>query len=222
MADNAARLPNSCPSDAVMIVIAAWTGARWGEITGLQRHNTFVGDDNNGYINIDPLLGALIESSRGLELGPPKTPESARRISLPPSLTRLLRSHLSSHDHPHVFLSARGEWHRRSNFSRRVLRPAADGTRHQARPAVTLSPAMPGLTFHGLRHGHKTWMIADQIPEVAQSRRLGHLLDDKIQETYSHVAAEVETRLLQALEDRWDKAAANSPNTPAWRSAASP
>jgi integrase len=101
-----------------------------------------------------------------------------------------------------------------------VLRPAADGTQHQARPAVTVSPVKPGLTFHGLRHGHKTWMIADQIPEVAQSRRLGHLLDDKIQETYSHVAAEVEARLLQALEDRWNKAVANSPDTPAWRAAA--
>jgi integrase len=222
VADNAARLPAGGPSDAVMIVLAAWTGARWGEITGLQRHNTFVeDDDNNGSIKIAPRVGALIESSHGLELGPPKTPESARRISLPPSLTRLLRAHLASHDHPHVFLSARGEWHRRSNFARRVLRPAADGTQHQARPAVALSPAKPGLTFHGLRHGHKTWMIADQIPEVAQSRRLGHLLEDKIQETYSHVAVEVETRLLQALEDRWNKAVANSPDNPAWRTAAS-
>jgi integrase len=222
VADNAARLPGGGPSDAVMIAIAAWTGARWGEITGLQRHNTFVEDDDNGYIRIDPMVGALIESSRGLELGPPKTTESARRISLPPPLTRLLRAHLASHDHPHVFLSARGEWHRRSNFARRVFRSAADGTTHQRRPAVLLSPATPGLTFHGLRHGHKTWMIADQIPEVAQSRRLGHLLEDKIQETYSHVAAEVEARLLRSLEDRWNKAVANSPDSPAWRSSASP
>jgi hypothetical protein len=65
-------------------------------------------------------------------------------------------------------------------------------------------------------------VIADGIPEVAQSRRLGHLLDDKIQETYSHVAAEVEARLLQALEDRWNKAVANSSDTPAWRSTKSP
>ena len=69
---------------------------------------------------------------------------------------------------------------------------------------------MPGLTFHGLRHSHKTWMIADGLPEIAQSRRLGHILPDKIQETYSHVADEVEHRLLQALQDRWDKAIANS------------
>jgi integrase len=75
-----------------------------------------------------------------------------------------------------------------------------------------------GLTFHGLRHSHKTWMIADGIPEVAQSRRLGHILADHIQETYSHVATEVEHRLLEALNDRWDKAVADSPDQPAWRS----
>jgi hypothetical protein len=43
-------------------------------------------------------------------------------------------------------------------------------------------------------------MIADGVPEVAQSRRLGHILGDRIQETYSHVAAEVEHRLLEALK----------------------
>ena len=41
--------------------------------------------------------------------------------------------------------------------------------------------------------------------------------DDRIQETYSHVAAEVEHRLLEALNDRWDKAVADSPDQPAWR-----
>jgi integrase len=123
VADNAARLPGGGPSDAVTIVLAAWTGARWGETTGLQLPNTFVDDDHSGYINIDPL--ALVESSHGLVLGPPRTPEPARRITLLPSVTRLLRAHLASHNHPYVFLSPRGERYWRSNFSRRVLRRAA-------------------------------------------------------------------------------------------------
>ncbi|GGN30127.1 hypothetical protein GCM10011609_87680 [Lentzea pudingi] len=42
-------------------------------------------------------------------------------------------------------------------------------------------------------------MIDDGIPEIAQSLRLGHVMPDKIQETYSHVAASVEARLLQRL-----------------------
>ena len=142
----------------------------------------------------------MIESSRGIELGPPKTAESARTITLPPFLIRLLRAHLDRHDHPHVFTSHRGEPHRRSNFGRRALRPATEGTGYLAAPPVRLEPVKPGLTFHGLRHSHKTWMIADGVPEVAQSRRLGHILGDRIQETYSHVAAEVEHRLLDGLQ----------------------
>jgi integrase len=215
VADNIARLPTAGAGAELLIVTAAWTGARWGEIAALQRRNTHLDD---GVIVIDPLTGAMIESSRGIALGPPKTAESARTITLPPFRIRLLRAHLDHHDHPHVFTSHRGEPHRRSNFGRRALRPATEGTGYLATPPVRLEPAKPGLTFHGLRHSHKTWMIADGIPEVAQSRRLGHILGDRIQETYSHVATEVEHRLLEALNDRWGKAVADSPDQPAERS----
>jgi integrase len=76
---------------------------------------------------------------------------------------------------------------------------------------------VPGLVVHGFRHSHKTWMIADLVPEIAQSRRLGHILHNKIQQTYSHVAAEVEERLLRSLQDRWDKATANADTHPNYR-----
>jgi hypothetical protein len=70
---------------------------------------------------------------------------------------------------------------------------------------------VPGLTFHGLRHSHKTWLIAGGAPEIVQARRLGHHLDNRVIETYSHVAPEVEQRLLDDLEQRWHVAAALSP-----------
>lgn len=65
-------------------------------------------------------------------------------------------------------------------------------------------------------------MIADGIPEVAQAARLGHILQDKMREVYSHVAAEVETRLLDHLQQRWEKAVANAANhhDTTWRNAA--
>lgn len=214
VADNAAQLPGAGSAAAMLMITAAWTGARWGELTGLQRPNL---DLDAAILRIDPDIGTLHESSHGLELGPPKTAESARDVSLPPFLVDLLRVHLDSHHHRHVFVSAMGQLHRRSNFNRRAMRPAADGNLTQPRPPVHLEPVKPGLTFHGFRHSHKTWMIADNVPDIAQSLRLGHILDDKIQQTYSHVAAEVKARLLDALEARWRKAVANSTHTPAWR-----
>jgi integrase len=143
-------------------------------------------------------------------------------VHLVPFNVRLLRTHLATHDHPMVFPAPDGGWHRRSNFSRRAMRPAADGTPPRTRAQVHLQPAKPGLTFHGARHGHKTWMIADGIPEAAQDLRLGHLMADKVRKTYSHVAASVEASLLECLQDRWDKAVASSAHhlDASWRDAA--
>jgi integrase len=210
--DQAARCYDPCA--AVLIVTAAWTGARWGELAGLHRNNLLL---DAGRLIVDPREGALHESAGGkLWLGPPKNAGSARAIALPEFLIPLLERHLASVWSEFVFATPDGHWHRRSNFSRRAMRPAADGQDGQPCPAdghdvaCRTDPVKPGLTFHGLRHSHKTWMIADGVPEIAQSRRLGHVLHDKIQETYSHVAPEVEGRLLQGLQDRWDKATANS------------
>jgi ferredoxin len=121
------------------------------------------GGDNTGYIVIDPHIGAVVESSRGVELAPPKTAESARTITVAPFLVDLLRRHLDAHGQRFVFVTLGGEPHRNSNFGRRALRPAVDGTLDRAPAVVRLAPVKPGLTFHGLRHGHKTWMIADGV-----------------------------------------------------------
>lgn len=200
IADQAAALYG--PGAGLLILTAAYTGARWGELVGLQRHNLHL---DRATLRIDPDIGALHETNTGLVLGPPKNAESARTITLPPFLVHLLRTYLDTHSHPHVFVTIRSELHRRSNFTRRAMRPSADGNLHVANPQLRVHPIKPGLTFHGLRHSHKTWLIADGIPEIAQSKRLGHKLPDKIQETYSHVADEVERRLMKGLKKRWKK-----------------
>src|SRR6266568_2806608 len=111
----------------MLILTAAFTGARWGELTGLQRPNLHLihnaaGNTDSGYFDVDPEIGALHESSAGkLWLGPPKTPESARRVTLPPFLVPLLRQFLTTHNHRHVFVTPDRELHRRSNFSRRAM-----------------------------------------------------------------------------------------------------
>lgn len=64
----------------------------------------------------------------------------------------------------------------------------------------------PGLTFRGLRHSHNSWMIDDDVPEIVRSRRLGHHLDNRLVETYSHVSGDVQRRLLTKLEQRWHAA----------------
>jgi hypothetical protein len=192
------------PSANLLIITAAWTGCRWGELAGLQRDHVNL---HRRTITIDPNTGALHESKHQLWLGPPKTPASARTITLPRFLADLLQMHLATTTGDFVFTSPQDHPLRRSDFDRRVFRPAVDGNTRKG-----THPVRPGLTFHGLRHSHKTWLIADSIPEIAQARRLGHHLSNRLVETYSHVAPEIEHRLIRRLELRWQRA--NQPNRP--------
>lgn len=87
---------------------------------------------------------------------------------------------------------------RRSNFHRRVWRPAPDGNPRN------IPPVIPGMYFHDLRHSHKTWLIEDGVPEVAQAKRLGHRIPG-VRGIYSHVSAVVEQRLVDGLQTRWEQ-----------------
>lgn len=187
-------------TSALLIITAAWTGCRWGELAALQRHNTH---PDNRTITIDPHIGALKETAHHQWLDPPKTPASARTITLPAFLAMLLKHHLATHDHPMVFPNDTGGYLWRHTWLARTFNPAVDGNLHIAHPTVRLYPIRPGLTFHELRHSHKTWLIAAGIPEVAQARRLGHRLDQRVVEVYSHIAEEVEARIQAALKQAW-------------------
>jgi integrase len=130
-------------------------------------------------------------------LGPPKTASSARDVHLPPFLIHLLQEQLDGHDHALVFCGARGAYLRRSSMSRRVWRPALDGDPHTG-----TEPIIAGMHFHDLRHTHKTWLIEDDIPEIAQAKRLGHRMPG-VRGIYSHVTPAMQQRITQALQDRW-------------------
>jgi integrase len=181
--------------DRILIITAAYTGMRWGELAGLRRPNCKLDDAR---ILIDPDEGALHEVGGHLSLGPPKTPAAARDILLPPFLVDLLREHLDSHHHDHVFVGHDGGLLRRSNFHRRTWRPATDGN-----PTKNIPPIVAGMHFHDLRHSHKTWLIEDGVPEAAQAKRLGHRLPG-IRGIYSHVTPAVEQRLVDGLQHRWE------------------
>ncbi|MEU7923259.1 tyrosine-type recombinase/integrase [Micromonospora zamorensis] len=183
------------PSDGLLILTAAYTGMRWGELTGLTRDNV---DLTTGSIHVHPDVGALHEVEGKLFLGPPKTNDSIRHIRLPRFLTNLLAVHLAEQPHDIVFPGARGHHQRRSNFNRRAWTPAVAG-----RPERGTPPVLPGMHFHDLRHTHKTWLIEDGIPEITQARRLGHRLAG-VRGIYSHVTEPMIVTVVEALQRRWE------------------
>jgi integrase len=181
--------------DQILVITAAYTGLRWGELAGLHRDNLHL---DQAVIHVHPDVGALHEVGGKLFLGPPKTADSVRDIHLPAFLVDLLTDLLASHRHPMVFPGARGGYQRRSNFNRRAWTPAAGGS-----PQRGIPPVLAGMHFHDLRHTHKTWLIEDGIPEIAQARRLGHRLGG-VRGIYSHVTPAMRQRLTQALQQRWE------------------
>lgn len=183
-------------ADRVLIIAAAYTGMRWGELVGLQWSRVDLGE---GVAVVDAKVGALHEVNGHLELGPPKTVAGARTIHLPEFLVELLDELRERHPGERfVFTASEGGWHRRANFRRRVWLPAVNGDRKSGR-----EPIAPGLHFHDLRHTHKTWMIEDEVPEVLQHKRLGHKLAG-VRGIYSHTTQPMVDKLLAGLHRRWE------------------
>jgi hypothetical protein len=254
---------------------AGYTGLRWGEAIGLEH-----GYLHPGAIHVEWQLRELNGRFHRL---PPKDDsyrspvwEPCLPVDLPPFLTGLLTRQVQDHPHPacgcaaqhggsdrYVFLGPDGGHYRRSNYARRVFRPACDG-RHEAKdgrppklviadattwPGIPIAawppadpaadytpphcrgiqairddtplacwlPIKPGLTVHGLRHGHKTWMAEDGIPEILAEQRLGHQVPG-MRGLYTHASGRMRDDLKHALQARWDDSlrarAAIAPRSP--------
>ena len=77
-------------------------------------------------------------------------------------------------------------------------------------PLACWLPVKDGLTPHGLRHGHKTWMIEDGIPEILAEQRLGHQVPG-MRGLYAHASQQMREKLTAALQARWDESSGSAP-----------
>lgn len=68
------------------------------------------------------------------------------------------------------------------------------------------APLLPGLTSHGLRHGHQTAMRRDHVPRVLRRDRLGHGRSGDIADHYTHIDNEMIEDMLAGLTRRWQDA----------------
>ncbi|WP_192809760.1 tyrosine-type recombinase/integrase [Actinomadura rudentiformis] len=149
LAERCALLTSS-DTDFVMIVTAAFTAARWSELLGLPPECV-----RDGELDIH---WKLYELNGRFYRGRPKD-GSIRTLDVPPFLDDLLARQLTTSrsctcrgtEDPwcrsgrYLFLSPKGAHFRRSNYSDRVIRPAADGWY----PKRAARPAMPVLVDAG-------------------------------------------------------------------------
>ncbi|MEU1778169.1 MULTISPECIES: hypothetical protein [Streptomyces] len=217
------------PIVGLHILTLAFTGMRFEELLGLQRHNALrrrrqrydTGFFECPVIRIDKETGAFVQYSvrdadgsrrifRGLE--PPKTPQSARDIDIPPFLEKLLRQHLDRWPHEHVFTRPSGVLWWRSHWCI-VLRPAADGRdsspKARSRAArEAWEPIKPGLTARALRKTHDSWQEELGVAPVLGYEQMGHKYPG-IKGTYRRPTPAMRKRRLEGLQELFDKALAN-------------
>jgi Phage integrase family len=71
-------------------------------------------------------------------------------------------------------------------------------------PLACWVPIKDGLTPHGLRHSHKTWMAEDGTPEILAEQRLGHDVPG-MRGLYAHASQRMREELTAALQVRWEE-----------------
>lgn len=168
-----------------LVLTAAGTGARWGELAALE-----VGD-----VDLD---GAAIRVTKAVKqdpnkpgafiVGPTKTKKSRRTITLPSEVVEVLRPLIEN----------------RARTERLFLPPEAGQLRHRTfymdiwmkkcAPAVD----SPAPRFHDLRHSHVAWLIAAGVNLAVIQARLGHEKITTTIDTYGHLLPDLQTQAAQA------------------------
>lgn len=197
-ADEVTALAERTPAgNPVLIVTAAYTGMRWGELAGLQWSRV---DLDKQEIRIDARDGALHEPHGKLHLNPPKTPAGVRTVHLPTFLAEQLAELAVREADRAVRVHRPG---RRPapplHFRRRVWLPALQGD-----TTLGWAPIKPHMHFHDLRHTPKTRLIEDGVTEVLQHKRIGHKFRG-VMGVYSHVTRPMVDAMLAGLQARCEQ-----------------
>lgn len=221
------------PEEFLQVVLGAYTGMRGAEMRGLERRYARLGEIRVEW-QLREVDGVFIKappkhnSRRTIPLPPFLTSLMSEQLQ------RVKSTKCACHEGDYVFRAQAGAHQGRSHFANRYFRLATDGLPiprkgrdrlpllvnaegglvirrgrvdrawMEARAVASWQPILSGATPHDLRHSQKTWMIGDGIPQVAQYERLGHKLAgmDRI---YSHVAPEFRTKILEGMQERWER-----------------
>src|SRR6266545_865884 len=196
------------PRYRALVLAAALTGLRWGELTALRWDDlqlTRPFDDGAvggpGRVRVVRALSDPSNSGR-MQVKGPKTEAGRRTIALDQETVDALVAHrelVGGQGWEFVFTTPGGSQgpggpRARNNFWRvwnRALREAK---------LARMWQEYRGLHFHDLRHTHATWLLARRVPLVAVANRLGHANPVITMMVYAHVDRLVERGELTADE----------------------
>ena len=177
------------PEWRMLVLLAAYTTLRFGELTELRRRD--VGSE----AAVLMVTRAVSRTDAGLEAGPPKSDAGIRDVAIPPFLLPDLAAHLLAHAQPGpdglLFTAPGGGQLYQSCMFR-------DWDR--ARTAA----GRPDLRFHDLRHTGATWAADEGATTRQLMRRLGHA-NPTMAMLYQHATDRGDQQVAARLSERGAK-----------------
>jgi integrase len=178
-----------------LVLLAAGTGLRPGEVFGLQRRHLNL---RQATITVDQQVQ---QTKHGVFVGPPKTDRSYRVVPLPRMANDAMRTHLKAFPAPTLqdwlFTAPEGGAIAYNEFMKRVWRPACG------------KAGIPdGIGPHALRHHYASLLIKHGESVKTVSERLGHTNAAMTLNIYTHLWPDSEERTRAAV----DKAYADRPD----------
>ncbi|MFN3217661.1 MAG: tyrosine-type recombinase/integrase [Acidimicrobiales bacterium] len=184
------------PDYALLVLFAAYTGLRAGEIGALR-------------VSRINLLRRRVEVSESADeahgrfnIGPTKT-YSGRSVGIPPPIVEMLVPYLATKKQSDlVFEGPDGGPLRHSNWYPRHFKPAV------------MRAGLPRDTrFHDLRHTYAAFLIAEGAHPRAIMERMGHSTINVTLGTYGHLFPAIDEQLDDALARRFALAVSGGENT---------
>jgi integrase len=172
-------------------MIALTTGARLGEVMGLEWHDI---DHINKNIEIHQASQYL--PHKGTFTKEPKNESSKRRISVNDSLLNILKAYKEDQqsrgflcgDNNRLFINWKGE----------AMNPSTLAVWF---PKFLTKNELPRLTFHGLRHTSATFLIGQGMDIETIAGRLGHSTSATMTNVNSHFLKAKDRQAADMMEE---------------------
>ncbi|MCI9039508.1 MAG: site-specific integrase [Clostridia bacterium] len=167
----------------VAIILDVFTGARLGELMGLEWNDI---DFKNKEIAINKASQYLPE--KGIYTKEPKTSSSYRNVSIPDSVVEMLEEYKLWYDNQKELC---GEfWHDSDRlFVQDNGKPMHPDTVNKWFGKFIKRIGLPVINFHGIRHTNATLLISQNVDVAVVAARLGHAQISTTFNFYGHSLA---------------------------------